>query len=536
LTETHQVESLNGAEIGIRGALRFAYPAGSAVRKITAITDLQLETFAIDAGSVNSRPIHIELGQSTQIDGIEVRRARADVLLRGCFAGSRVRRLRAWADPGWSITGTNVQFLKIVDGCVGVRVEDVDLANGGQMIDVTYSPGNALVAPTLDTTIDGGTVRNASASAITDHPCCAGTRVSNVTMHNVRSAVFIRSRDAVVTNIRATGRKDTQNVANCIGIWAGEDGYWNSLTVSNCHMSGFDFGYAVGGSAGNLTQREVFFSGNSSYQCNVGERWGIISTLDDQGLVCVGSQHVYPVNAGIAMEGQWDRAVIRDFFVRGPCAQAAVRVNTTGNLIAATLIGRVADLGSDVPTIKVIAGTVQDLVTDIMRSGPCGWNDGVTADMIHTIPRVLCVRHDPVTLTGTTDMTDMQIQLGRIPRASMNPGASLKMIVRGVCSGTAGTKTIRWLSSSTSFGPAVVLPAAAAGDFVVEFNALSTGNTTQSVYAHYIADGPYSEIYAPSSRTIDFIGGSTLMKVTAQLESASDSVTIRSVEFSGAFA
>jgi hypothetical protein len=502
------------------------------VRKITAITDLQLENFAIDAGSVNSRPIQIELGQSTQIDGIEVRRARADVLLRGCFAGSRVRRLRAWADPGYPLS-TNVQFLKIIDGCVGVRVEDVDLANGGQMIDVTYTPGGALAAPTLDTTIDGGTVRNASHSAITDHPCCAGTRVSNVTMHNVRSAVYIRSRDAVVTNVRATGRRD---VANCIGIWAGEDGYWNSLTVSHCHMSGFDWGYSVSGVSGNLTQREVLFVANTSYQCNVGERWGGVSTLDDQGAMIIGSQHIYPVQTGILIEGQWDRATWRDFFVRGPCATAAVNLNPGGNLIAASFAGRVADLGSGIPALKFSSGAVLNMTADILRSGTCGWNDGITADMLQTIPRVLSVRHNAVTLTGTTDETSMQTGIGRIPRAAMSHGASLKLTVRGVCSGTAGTKTIRWKSSSSAFGPVVVLPAAAAGDFVVEFNAISTGNTTQSVYAHYIADGPYSDIYAPSSRTIDFIGGSTLLNVTAQLASAADSVTIRSVEFSGAFA
>lgn len=528
LTETHQVATVPDANtIGIVGGFRFAYPAGSAVKKITPVTGIKLCGIKIEHAGKTSMPVLLTLCQRALIEDIEVMNAGGEIAMRGCFDGSRIVRPRAYGSLATASANSNA-LIKIMDGCVGVQVTDIDLANGGQLVDVTYTPSMSatLGAPCLDTSIRGGTCRNAYASAIVDHPSCDGTTVQDITMHDVRGAVYIRSRNGRVRNIKAWGGIFGDAVS--IGIWAGEDGYWSGLNVEGCDVYGFETGYFVGGVYDTLHHSDATFLNNTSHRCTIGENWvSASSPQNDSGIRSYGSRHIFPIATGIKIDGTCIGAQFKDFIVRGPVTGAAVEI--AGSLTDAVIDGTVIDLGATIPALFVSSSTPARIDTRIHRRGPCGLNVGITRAMVRTAAQVLFNDATEYVHTGTTSTTTVKSPIGRVPAGAFEATMQLKVTVYGKRTGSAGTATIVPKLDTTIAFTSVTLPAGSSGDFRCEFTIDGTGAASQRASSSYLLNGATPGIVSGIARALDLKAGVNNIPLQVTLSNAADSVSIESV-------
>ncbi|QAZ38422.1 hypothetical protein C1M51_02740 [Methylibium sp. Pch-M] len=511
--------------IQVRGMLRFGYPIGAAVKKITPLSNVLLRDLTVEQASVSNRLVEATLADCMRINGLDVRNAGGEVIYRGCFNGSRIDHIKSHAAPDTALA-TNRQAVKITDGSAGVILADFDFANGGQMVDVTYTPSLSatLAAPTLDTLIQRGHIRNTSFSAITDHPTCDGTVIADVTMQQVRGAVYVRSRNATVKNVSAWGEF---GATNGNGVWLGEDGYWNQATVEGCKMHGFDIGYLMAGSGADITRRDANLSHNLSSYCRVGERWGSVNTPDGSGCLSLGSRHLFPTEAGIEIGGDWVGLRVRDFLVRGGVPTVGA-VNFTSSSTSVEIEGQVADIGGK-PAITVSAGTPTDALIDIRRFGNVAQNSGLTPAMVRAKPRqiarVTSFLNTP--LTGTTSETNLLTTWLRTAAGEFNACSQLVIKLRGTLTGTAGTKTFRCSTPGGDvLSQAFVLSASANGTFEITFTIDGTGDATQRAWTSFSADGlSAQDPGGPTNRTVAVAAGFSL-NLSCQLASAADSVTM----------
>lgn len=523
LTETHQVFAKPSSDvIEVRGMLRFSYPIGSAVKKITPLSNILLRDLTIEQGSVANRLVEATLVDCMRISGMDVRDPGGEVIYRGCFNGSRIDHLRSHAAPDTALA-TNRQVIKITDGSTGVIVADMDLANGGQMIDITYTPtlSSTISAPTLDTMIQRGHIRNTSFSAITDHPTCDGTVVADVTMQQVRSAVFIRSRNATVKNVEAWGES---GAANGNGVWLGEDGYWNQARVEGCKMHGFDIGYLMTGAGANIERRDANLSNNLSTYCRVGERWGSVNTPDGSGCISSKNTHLFPTESGVEIGGNWVGLRIHDATVRGG-APTAGAFNFTASADQVEITGQVIDISGEAG-IAVTAGTPTNVLVDLRRFGDVSQNVGLTAAMVRAKPRMSARRtvflNNP--LTGTTAETNLLASWITIAAGEFNGCTRIEARIRGTKTGTAGTAAFRIstpggdLYSTTAF-------ITAAGPFDITMVIEGTGDATQSTFATVLAEATAPDMTGPTLRTNNPAAGLTL-NLSCQLANAADTVQV----------
>ncbi|AXF52901.1 MAG: cell wall surface anchor family protein [Bacteriophage sp.] len=529
LCETHCVETITNAnEFTIRGALLFNYVAGSKVQKISSVDGIRLTKMRILCGGRRVRPIQLTLCRNPIISDLECVDAAADVMFRGCFDAPGIYGPRIHGLPNQD-TSYNAQFIKIVDGTVAAQIIEIDLANGGQMIDVTYTPGNELVAPTINTRIAGGVVRNAYLSAIVDHPTCWGTRVESIKMFGVKGAVYLRSRNGTADSIEAIG---TQDPSNGIGVWAGENGFFRGLSVNNCRMVNFDRGYHYAGSQ-NPVGRTISHTTNYSENCRIGEYWGPVPVMSSTASISSGSRHVNPKETGIAIAGNWRGSIWRDFSIEGACSDSGINISAA--LTSAKIEGQVVDIGDGIPPIKVYGSSPSGLWVDVQRFGSCGVNSGLTRSMASSAERVGMLSAISQTVTGTTSETDISTPLISIPASTFDGNARLQVDVIGTVSGTAGTKTLRLKIGASTWGSVVTMSASETGAFNAKFFIEGIGISEQKAFAELYRAGANVVISGPTSRTVNLLNGSNSIRLTAQLSDANDSIIINRYESKAAW-
>ncbi len=176
-TETFQVMGVPDANnITINGGVRFPYPAGSAVKKLNSINGLGFRELTIDNGNIERAMADFRLLREFVIEDVETIDPLGPIEVRGAVDRSRVTRYNAAArlDHGLS----SLQFLKVRDGCMALAVEGCEMAGGGQMLDITYSPTPTTLGSTpIDTLVRKNIFRDSTiaGAAITDHPGVTGS-------------------------------------------------------------------------------------------------------------------------------------------------------------------------------------------------------------------------------------------------------------------------------------------------------------------------------------------------------------------------
>lgn len=531
LTETHQVApGTDTNNIKIVGGCRFSYPTGSAVKKINGVTGIRLEGFKIEHASKAASPILLTLCEGALVEGVEVMNAGVEIAMRGCFGGSKIVRCKAWGDLA-TANSNSAAKIKILDGCVGVNVLDCDTANGGQLIDVTYTPSltATLSAPCLDTTIKGGTCRNAYSSAIVDHPTCDGTTVQDVTMYDVKGGVFIRSRNGNVRNIRAWG--GVFGDSSSIGVWVGENGYWSGLSVQDCEMHGFENGYYIGGKLDTLLHADVSFKNNKSHRCTIGERWVSTSTWQtDCGALSQGSRHIFPVATGIKIEdGSFIGLRIEDFTVRGPLTGSAVEI--AGGVTDVTISGTVIDIGATIPALYVSGGaTPSRLTVDIRRRGVCGRNSGVTRAMVRPTVRQLFSDSSASSTSGLTSTRTIRSSVGSVPAGAFDETLQFRCRVYGRRATAVGTAIFALRPPEANVFASITFPAGVTGDFIAEFVLYGTGPTTQLSHSSVVIGGGSPIVRAGvANGSFDFINGMATVPMQVTMSDATDAFRVEQV-------
>lgn len=522
LSEIHCVSDvIDSDNIRIDGTLLFEYVPGSSIKKITPVEGIRLTRPKMRLHGKRVRPVLFTLCNNPIISDMNAIEAGAEVMYRACFNSPKILNPKIHGIPNQDLE-FNTQFIKIVDGTTGAEVLGIDLANGGQVIDITYTPGSTFAAPTLYTKISGGFVRNTHFSAIVDHPTCHGTSVTDIKMYGVKGAVYIRSRDGTVDNVEAIGNTETDT---SIGVWAGENGFFRNLTVRNCRMVNFYSGYSYAGSQ-NPSGRTILHLGNRTEDCLYGERWGTIPTMTSSSSLSLASRHVRPVINGIVISGDWTASCWKDFSIEGPVSDSAILIS--GGLRRGQIVGSVSDIGDTTPPIKVTGSIPSGLVVDVKRAGLCGENSGLTRLMAQSFPISGVYSGTTTVITGTTAETVITDVLA-LPSRVFSSSAYAEVIITGTVTGSSGDKTIRLRAGASLLGTRTI-PSTSVGNFKLVFQVFGTGTSSQNVFSQLSMDGAVVQLSAPASRTVGIFNSGTSLNVAAQLNNVSDVVTITGIQ------
>jgi hypothetical protein len=484
LAESQQIrEVVNENSVRLTRPLRYNYPIGSTSRKINPLSRFAMTEVVIDqAGGGQSLGI-LTLVHDLQWNWVRFDNVRGPLRIRNSIGDSFISDSRFEGDRSIDVFSggpggahSNLQHLKVVDGCMFFKAQRNRHEWGGQCVDVTYTPSSAeFRAPCIGTDISGGQAYDTSFSAFTDHPGVDGTIANDLYGEGVAGLVLIRSRRSQAFRHTAYGR------GTGIGYWFGENGYFHGAQGGDCKMYNFDIGYSISGRGDTIGRRDVNFSNMQAESCRIGANFGPTTihgddcgtSFTDFKCANIGETAitVHGSNAGINLEG---------ISLRGPVSAAGIDITGVG-LRNAVLKGEVIDLGSDVPVIQNFTNdNAGNNVTDIVRRGSNGMNKNLDRAVVVVASRRL---YSSTYSTISVDPLGMDIRLlpafWAMPVGILDKTAKIVVEVSGAVTASKGNKSLLLKLGSETIGLAVI-PAAAESYYRVVFELVGETDITRS--------------------------------------------------------
>lgn len=341
---------------------------------------------------------------------------------------------------------SNIILVQCVDGSTGTFT--LDLKNGSQAFDETYTVSSPTRAPNIGLSIYG-VARDAKLAGFTNHAGSWGTYF-NVRTVNCRWALFARARATHVDNCVFTGRGDG------IGLYFGEDGYWTDSVVTGGSASNFGQGLLTTGFDNTLGRRALNISGFSSYDNDVLYDFGNSSGGDDadgdvMDMSCVNMHGTATdrTQVGLVMRGGND-GISFSGTLRGPFIEAPIRVER-GILDKANINVRIIDGGA----VPAITSPTTDAGSFGKRTKLDIDRDGIV--MPPSVDTAICATTPCIagTVKNTSTISTVAYQTwtaeaARIAAGELYDGSRINVVEVGEVTGTSASKISRLRFGTTN--------------------------------------------------------------------------------------